>query len=231
MIHTIPTFQACKSSLYRNRAKTTQELPTLQEETLMVHRLHISWRKVPPPWRHWCPRAQNPDILNGFKHSIFVCSGDSVNWWNLLLVYRILYTAIHPACQCQWNHVSPHLWAFTEQEWDDLHPFLCVIEHCWRMQNVISSLCYCLNIGYRTSKSLQDTLCTPTSLRQQWNDVFPLYAVHMEEGTILWIGCAVSRGWWLPSPRKKNDCSYFSTWTPSRCVVGGWMCCVLKTTW
>lgn len=101
----------------------------------------------------------------------------------------------------------------------------------WRMQYVISSLCYCLNIGYMTSKLLQETLCTPTSLRQQSNDVFPLYAVHMEDGTILWIGCAVSRGWWLPSHSKKNDCSYFSTWTPSRCVVGGWMCCVLKTTW
>lgn len=124
------TFQTCKSSLYRNRAKTTQELPTLQEETLMVHRLHISWRKVPPPWRHWCPGTQNPDILNGFKHSTFVCSGDSVYWWNFLLVYQILYTAIHPACQCQWNHVSPRLWAFTEQEWDDIHSFLCVIEGC-----------------------------------------------------------------------------------------------------
>lgn len=96
----------------------------------MVNRLHISWRKVPPPWRHWCPGTQNPDILNGFKHSTFVCSGDSVYWWNLLLVYQILYTSIHPACQCQWNHVSPRLWAFTEQEWGDLLFFLCVIEGC-----------------------------------------------------------------------------------------------------
>lgn len=40
--------------------------------------LHISWRKVPPSWQHWCPGTQNPDILNGFKHSALVCSGDGV---------------------------------------------------------------------------------------------------------------------------------------------------------
>lgn len=59
----------------------------------------------------------------------------------------------------------------------------------YRMKYAISSLCYCLNIDYWTSKSLQETLCTPTSLRQQSNDVFPLYAVHM--GKVQSCGLAV----------------------------------------
>ena len=32
MIRRVPTFQACKSSLYRSRAKTTPKLPSSQEE-------------------------------------------------------------------------------------------------------------------------------------------------------------------------------------------------------
>ena len=32
MIRRVPTFQACKSSLYRSRAKTTPKLPSFQEE-------------------------------------------------------------------------------------------------------------------------------------------------------------------------------------------------------
>lgn len=39
----------------------------------------ISWRKVPPPWRHWCPGAQkwqNPDIFNRLKHSM--CAAETM---------------------------------------------------------------------------------------------------------------------------------------------------------
>lgn len=104
------------------------------------------------------------------------------------------------------------------------------------MQYVSSSLCNCLNIGNWTSISLQESLCTPTSLRHWSEDVFPQYAGYMEEGLILWIGSAIPWGWWLPSPSKKRGCSL--PLVPEEQVKDVWLealsakiCRILKTTW
>lgn len=127
MIHNIPTFQACKSSLYRNRAKTKQELPTLQEETLMVHRPAHQLEKCSSSVTTLMPR----DIESRYSQRIQTFN-TCVQRRQCLLMEPFIRVpnSIHPACQCQWNHVSPRLWAFTEQEGDDIHPFLCVIEGC-----------------------------------------------------------------------------------------------------
>lgn len=219
MICNIPTFQACKSSFYRNQAKTTPKLRTSQKE-INLDQLEKDSSSVTA----LMPRGTEMTEFWYFQRTqtFNVCSGDNAQWWNLLFAYKIINTDIHP-----------RLWALPKKIDGTYNRFFALLKY---VQYVSSSLCNCLNIGNWTSISLQESLCTPTSLRHWSEDVFPQYAGYMEEGLILWIGSAIPWGWWLPSPSKKRGCSL--PLVPEEQVKDVWLealsakiCRILKTTW
>lgn len=116
MIRNIPSFQACQSSFYRNWAKTTPKLRTSQKE-INLDQLEKNSSSVTT----LMPRDTEMTESWYFQRTqtFNVCSGDNAQWWNLSFAYKIINTDIHPAC--------PSL-SFTQQDWWNLQPFLCVIE-------------------------------------------------------------------------------------------------------
>lgn len=104
----------------------------------------ISWRKIPPPWRHWCPgtqKWQNPDIFNGLKHSM--CAAET------MLSDGTFYSRTKLLTQIYTLHAP--LWALPNKIDGTYSRFFALLKY---VQYVNSSLSYRLNIGNWTSISM-----------------------------------------------------------------------------
>lgn len=139
MIRNIPSFQACQSSFYRNRAKTTPKLRTSQKEINLdqLEKNSSSVTTLYPGTQKW----QNPDIFNGLKHSM--CAAET------MLSDGTFYSRTKLLTQIYTLHAP--LWALPNKIDGTYSRFFALLKY---VQYVNSSLSYRLNIGNWTSISM-----------------------------------------------------------------------------